>query len=83
MSEKSIYGKRLQRRDTYFFTINAGGEHSTLKYQDPIAIIFKNGIFEECKLPFSDTYSRADWQILKDIAEEIEKIEEGYKHDGV
>lgn len=71
------------RRDQFTYTaeraklgINSG------KGPVMISIIFVDGKFEEVKLPSSlpNKISRARWDLMKEIAEEIGRIEEDFKH---
>lgn len=70
------------RRDQFTYTADrtklgiAKGTHPVI-----LSIVFMDGKFEEVKLPSSlpSKISRERWQLMKEIVEEIEKIEEDFK----
>lgn len=78
MEEKQnvLYDSQKNVLTSFSLKVNGGGEFNLPVSPERIEIIFKNGVFQECRFNFNKKmYNRNDWRILKAIAEEIEMIE--------
>lgn len=72
---KALQNEKKIVTDTYVFTV--GNKESEVR---DVELVFVNKKFDRCNHPFSGTYSRHDWLLLKDIAEKIEELEKRYKN---
>lgn len=73
-----LYDKKVRTEQVFTYQINRGGMHHVTNDGD-VVIVFVNGRFDHARFPFSGSYDRNEWRILKAIEEEISRIEESLK----
>jgi len=67
--------------DIYHYDVDMGYGHGVTRNTVIVTITFEDGKFKSVAYPFTGTYSRREWDALRDIYDQILELEAEY-HKG-